>query len=666
MAAALAFLVEPLVAKSLLPAYGGTSAVWTTALVFFQSTLLAGYAWAHVTLRVLGLRRHAMVQVVVVVVALAGLVLNRLAVPAFAAAPTGFPEFGWLLVVLGAIVGLPFVVLATASPTTQRWFAAMPGSREPYRLFAASNAGSLLGLVAYPTLVEPNLDLAQQAAWWSLGFAAFALATIGVAVLVVRATRSGQIVEFTDERLDQADPTGDGRPTRARRARWVLLAAVPAALLVAVTTRLSTDVAAVPLLWIAPLVVYLATMILAYLRAAPIGLRLATIAFPPLAFLVALQGLGLMEVGIWPVIGLHLAALTAAGLALHGRLAADRPSPAWLTEYSLHVALGGAAGGIVTGIVAPILLTVPVEAFLVLIVAALLVGGSRWHQLTVVPAVAALAVALTVALSGDPGTIRTARTFYGYYRVVEPRPGLHVLYSGTTIHGRQDLAADRAGEPLSYYHRGGPLGEVIASLQAERPALRIGAVGLGAGAVAAYGRGADSIWFVEIDPAVVSIARDPAAFTYLADSPAAIEVVIGDGRLELDRVAPASFDLLVLDAFSSDAVPVHLLTVEALQIQMARVALRGVIAIHVSNRFLDLEPVVASAARALGLVSIIGSDQPVADLVGLADASQWVLVGRSYSDLAGLVEGSEWQTAHARDARAWTDRWSDMLGALRE
>jgi spermidine synthase len=219
---------------------------------------------------------------------------------------------------------------------------------------------------------------------------------------------------------------------------------------------------------------------------------------------------------------------------------------------------------------------------------------------------------------------------------------------------------------LSYYHRAGPLGQVIDGMQAERATMRIGAVGLGAGAVAAYGRPGDAIWFVEIDPAVVAIARDPSSFTYLADSAATVEVVVGDGRLELERAAGRSFDLLVLDAFSSDAVPVHLLTVEALALEMERVAPGGVIAAHISNRFLDLEPVLAAAARDLGFVSIIGSDQPSPELAGLADASQWVIVARSYADLADLVEGTDWRTAHADGRRAWTDRHSDLLGALRD
>ena len=648
--------MEPLVARSLLPTYGGTSAVWTTALVFFQSTLLAGYAWAHLTFERLGPRRHAIAQIVLVCVALALAAAAPLAVPSFAQPPAGAPTALWLLLVLAAMVGLPFLALSSASPTTQRWFAALPGGVEPYRLFAASNAGSLIGLVAYPTLVEPNLDLPDQARWWWVGFALFAVATVGAAAVIRRKGR---------ERIDAA-AIEHRSPATARRLRWIALAGVPAALLIGVTTDISTDVAAVPLLWIGPLVVYLATLILAYARAEPIGVRLAAIALIPLALAVALRKLGVIVLPVVPSIGLLLATLAAVGLALHGRLAADRPSPAHLTQYSLYVALGGALGGVAAGILAPLLFVVPIEGLLVLAVSVVLGSLPGWWRVAAVPAVVAVALAIVATIVGPAGTVRVDRSFYGVYRVAAPMPELHVLYSGTTIHGRETFAGPYAGEPLSYYHRAGPLGEVIESLQAERPTMRIGAVGLGAGAIAAYGRSGDTFRFVEIDPTVVSIARDPASFTFLADSAATIDVDVEDGRLGLEQTPSDSFDLLVLDAFSSDAVPVHLLTVESMASSMRTVAPGGVVAVHISNRFLDLEPIVAAAAHANGFVSIIGSDLPPPELTELADPSQWVIVGRSFAELAGLVEGDRWRTAHADGLRPWTDRYSDLIGAIRD
>jgi hypothetical protein len=629
--------------------------VWTTALVFFQTTLLVGYAWAHVTFSAFGLRRHALIQVGLVAVAFAVLAVAPLAVPAFARPPSSAPTALWLVLVLTAMVGLPFLALSSASPTTQRWFAALPGGVEPYRLFAASNAGSLIGLVAYPFLVEPNLDLPDQARWWWIGFGLFLVATVGAARIVRR--KGADLPAEVSSRVDV--------PTNVRRLTWIAYAAIPSALLIGVTTDISTDIAAVPLLWIGPLVVYLATLILAYARPTPIGLRAASIALLPLALAVALRKLGVVALPVGPAIVLLLATLAAAGLALHGRLAAARPVPAHLTEYSLFVALGGAIGGIAAGILAPLVFVIPIEGLLVLATAVVLATPTGWWRVLAVPVVAALGVAVVATIVGPPGTIRVDRSFYGVYRVAAPAPDLHILYSGTTIHGREAFSGPYAGEPLSYYHRAGPLGEVIASLQADHPTMRIGAVGLGAGAIAAYGRPGDTYRFFEIDPTVVSIARDPASFTFLADSAAAIDIDVEDGRLGLEASPPDAFDLLVLDAFSSDAVPVHLLTTESLATSMRTVTPGGVIAVHISNRFLDLEPIVAAAAHANGFVSIIGSDLPSEELEDLADPSQWVIVARSYADLADLVQGERWRTAHADGRRPWTDRYTDMIEAIR-
>jgi hypothetical protein len=645
------------VARSLLPTYGGTSAVWTTALVFFQTTLLAGYAWAHLTLTAFGVRRHAVVQVALVVLALGGLLVAPLVVPPFARPLEGAPTALWLVAVLAAIVGLPFFALSSASPTTQRWFAALPGGAEPYRLFAASNAGSLVGLLAYPTIVEPNLDLPVQVRLWTTAFAVFVAATVGAAWVV----RRRGVPLTVPEGVEDVPP-----PSRRARLRWVAFAAIPAALLIGVTTDISTDIAAVPFLWVVPLTVYLATLILAFVRATPIGDRIGALALPILAVLVAVRGSHLVPIGIWPSIGLLLATLAAAGLALHGRVARTRPAAAHLTGYSLLVATGGALGGIATGLIAPLAFRIPIEGLLTVAAAVWFAGRSRPYRAVAGPAVAAVGLVIFVTAAGTATTIRTDRSFYGVYRVVEPSPGLHVLYSGTTVHGRETFTGRLAGQPLSYYHRNGPLGEVIDSLQSELPALRIGAVGLGTGAVAAYPRATDSLWIAEIDPTVVAIAHDPASFTFLRDTAGRLEVVVGDGRLELESIPPDSFDLLVLDAFSSDAVPVHLLTVESFATAMRTVASGGVIAVHVSNRFLDLEPVVASAARELGFVSIIGSDLPPPELADLADASQWIVVGRSFADVADLASGDRWRTAHADGHRAWTDRYSDLLGALRQ
>lgn len=667
VAAALAFIVEPLAARMLLPAYGGSAAVWTTALVFFQAALVGGYAWAHVGLSRLGIRRHAVVQVAI---AAGALVLLPVGLPAWAAPPSGAPVGLWLIGCLGAMVGLPFFVLCTNGPTVQRWYAALGrgGAAEPYRLFAASNAGSLVGLLAYPTLVEPNLDLDDQARLWTAGFAGFVLLTVAAASVAWRSGGRQPLAEAGPAKTASPAEGIDGR----RRLGWMALAAVPAALMVGVTSHLSTDVAAVPFLWVMPLSIYLVTLVLAYARARPILARPASFALMPLGIAATLDFLGFIDASIEVVFALHVGTLLAAGLALHGALAADRPSPARLTQYTLLVAVGGALGGIAAGLLGPLLFPVPLEEQVALVAALVLAAGwpfaarrtfgLRSRLPALVPA--AVGLALVVGIATAPAAIYTARSFYGTYRVVYGL-GRHVLFAGTTIHGIQDRTPGREREPWSYYSRGGPLGQVLTTLTADPAPLRIGAVGLGTGAVAAYGRPGDRIDFLEIDPAVATIASEPRLFSYLADSRAEVHVSIGDGRLLLASTGPATYDMLVLDAFSSDAVPVHLLTVESFALAMSRVRPGGVVAVHISNRYLELEPVVAAAARDLGFVSILGATLPPADEVGRSQASQWVVIGRSYADLAGLVTGADWRTAHAAGRAAWTDRWSDLLSALR-
>jgi hypothetical protein len=669
VAAALAFIVELIVAKMLLPTYGGSAAVWTTALVFFQAALVAGYAWAHVSLSRLGLRAHAVLQSGLV---LAGLLVLPVTLPAWAQPPPDVPTAAWLLGCLAAMVGLPFLVLSTNGPTMQRWFAALgeAGSSEPYRLFAASNAGSLGGLLAYPTLVEPNLDLPDQARWWTFGYAGFVVLTV-VAAAILRRSAGQRAVARGGPSSDATSPLEDVQGVR--RLRWVLLAAVPVALMVGVTSHLSTDVAAVPLLWVLPLSIYLLTMILAFARARPILAGPARFALVPLAAATTLSFLGIVQGSIEIEFALHLGTLFAAGLALHGGLAADRPGASRLTEYTLLIAAGGALGGVLAGILGPLLYPIPVEEQVALVAAVILAGtgvaGSRPAGRTrsrlgaLVPA--AVGLAFLVGIATAPAAIVTARSFYGTYRVVDDGEGRHLLFAGTTIHGIQDRTPGQEREPWSYYSRGGPLGQVLTTLTAEPAPLRIGAVGLGTGAIAAYGRPGDRIDFLEIDPAVAAIAGDRRLFSYLADSRAEVDVSIGDGRLLLTGVEPAAYDILVLDAFSSDAVPVHLLTIESFAIAMSRVRPGGVIAIHISNRYLELEPIVAAAARDLGLVSIFGATLTPADELGRSQASQWVVIGRSYSDLADLVVGADWRTAHAAGRAPWTDRWSDLLGALR-
>ncbi len=740
LAALLAFLVEPLIGKLLLPSFGGAAAVWTTALVFFQAALLLGYALAHVAIRWLGLRRAAVVELVIVCVPLLALPVG---LPAGASSTHGATPVVGLAGLLALAVGAPFVALATATPTLQRWLAATGGpsaGQGAVRLFAGSNAGSLVALLVYPTLVEPNLDLDAQARLWAIGYVAFAaLVGVGVGVVLRRTARMGRIQAGGTIAADRIVPDAPDAPAPSARTRlaWVGLAAVPAALVIGTTARLSTDVAAVPMLWILPLAVYLGTFILAFAGRRPIGLHLADVALPPLAIGVVITFIGGAALPLWATFSVILGALGCAGLVCHGRLSLARPVPERLTEYDLAIAAGGAFGGLLAGIVAPLILVIPLEGEIALVVALAVRWGGSWVGEESSPpaagdqrgpgpldrirsvalaawrtpflarySVAALAIVLGLAWAGiaaDPGVvlgalvlglllglarwpivfaasmgavfglsllalqpaIETTRTFYGERRVVEDSRGRHALVAGTTTQGIQHYSPiDQRRDPVGYYHPGSPLADVVGMVDARHPTSRSGLIGLGVGGLAAFGRPGDTMTFYEIDPAVVEIARDPRLFTYLVDTRARVDVVVGDGRLGLEGAAPGAFDLVVVDAFDSDAIPVHLLTREAIQGYFERLGPDGVLAFNISNRFVALEPVLAAAARDLGLAGLARVDDPTPSPASDADASHVVVLARSLADLDPIASKPGWRPLVAPIARAWTDRYSDLFGSL--
>ena len=494
-----------------------------------------------------------------------------------------------------------------------------------------------------------------------------------------------------------------------------------------ITAQLSVDVAAVPLLWVVPLAVYLATFVLAFAAARPIGPRVADLLLPPFALGVAVTLVGGETLPAWAIFAVDLGALACAGIVCHGRLSLARPEPERLTEYDLAIAAGGALGGLLAGIVAPLVLAVPLEGGIALVLALALRRGSagndagdeqpeggpsRWLDLVrrtpfivrygvvataliVVlawlrapvdagtllavlvlglllglarwPAAFAAAVGAVFALSlvAAPPALETVRTFYGERRVVEDAAGRHGLLVGTTFQGIQHFRqADRRRDPIGYYHRGGPLADVVAVVQGVTDRATIDVVGLGVGAMAADARPSDRITFFEIDPAIVAIARDPRLFTYVADARATVDVVVVDGRLGIAAEPAGQADLVVIDAFSSDAVPVHLLTREALGVDLERLRPHGLIAFNVSNRFVDLEPVLAAAARDLGLVGLARIDDPSPSDAD-ADASHVVVLAQTPDDLAGLAARPGWRPLVAPTGRAWTDRYSDLLGAFR-
>jgi hypothetical protein len=690
--ATLLFLVQPMVARMVLPLFGGSQAVWTTSMLFFQAVLLAGYGYAHASTRLLGPSRQPIVHAFVLVLAVAALPIGRgLAPPPSDASPSL-----WLLGVLAVTVGAPFFVVTTASPLLQRWLVTSghTAGRDPYFLYAAGNVGSLLALLAYPIVVEPLLTLDQQARLWSIGYVLFVLLCFGCLIV---ARRGGALVQSASASVRASVPSLAWRT----RARWVAIALVPSSLMLGVTTYISTDVASFPLLWVLPLAVYLLTFVVAFARRPLVTSAAAARILPLPTALVFAQMLGAVSLPLPVTLLAQLLVLFFVGALAHGRLAEERPVPERLTEFYFLLSSGGVLGGALNALVAPLVFDSVLEYPLALVLALALRRGGRGRPLDLVPVVAVfvgclagllivpsvlagravvagavlacLAIGarrplrltlsfacLTLLVALGSGGLHTERTFFGVLRVAE-QDGEHQLYHGTTLHGVERFAGPLAGQPLTYYSRRGPLGDVFAAY----PRFdRIDAIGLGVGTLAAYGRPGELLTFYELDPAIARVAGDPRFFTYLRDSRADVEIVLGDGRRMIAQVPDGTSDFVIIDAFSSDAVPVHLLTREALELYVSKLRPGGLIAVHVTNRHLDLAPVVARAARSLGL-AVVERYDPAKGARGTRTHSWWVVIARSPDRLEPLLERSGWRVPNVSGGRVWTDDYSNVLSVVK-
>src|SRR3989454_950080 len=599
LSAFLLFQVQPLIAKIILPWFGGSAAVWTTCMLFFQLLLLAGYVYSHAYVRLrIPARRH--IHVVLLAVAAAALPLAA----GTAWKPEGGEDPTWrILGLLATSVGLPYFVLSTTGPLVQAWYARSHEGAAPYRLFALSNLGSMLALLSYPLAVEPLLKLGTQAAIWSAGFVLFAL--------------SCAMLAWRSKGAEAQHLAGgeSGKPGLGLQALWAGLACCASVLLLAFTGHMTLNIAAIPFLWVLPLALYLLSFVLCFEAS---GWYRRWLFLPVLG--AGLAGvcvtLSRSNPSIWTLIPLYSATLFAACMVCHGELARSNPHPQHLTGFYLMLALGGAAGGVLVGLVAPNVfedlyeLPIGMLALCVLVIAALLRDrASLLHGRWGIPAgivLLALSAALAVTLfrtysENSADTRVTSRNFYGVLNVRDTGEGseaIRVLSHGTIIHGKQFLEADRRDWPTSYYGLRSGIGLALLDARGHGP-LPVGVVGPGAGTVAARGRTGDVFRFYDINSDVVELAR--SEFTFLKDSLAKVEVVLGDARLSLDREPARNFDVLALDAFSSDAIPVHLLTVQAFRTYLRHMKPGGILAVHTSNRYLDLVPVVQQAARRLSL-----------------------------------------------------------------
>jgi SAM-dependent methyltransferase len=716
LSALLLFAVQPLVAKLLLPLLGGAPMVWNTCMVFFQALLLGGYGYAHWLTSRGTLRKQALIHLGLLFVGLCFLpmALGR------EVDPGGKSPLVWLLVTLFGLVGIPFLVLSASAPLLQNWFSRSghKASKDPYFLYAASNAGSFVALLGYPLLAEPLLRLSQQTFGWSVGYGLLVMCFGLVAVMVWR--NKSVLPEAQPEKAATAP-----KPAWSQRGLWILLALVPSSLMLGLTTYLTTDIASVPLLWTLPLALYLLTFILVFAKIGDRVTPLAARALPIAAVTVIFLLLAEIKHPAGLLVPLHLLIFFIIALAIHGKLASLRPDPAHLTEYYLCLSIGGVLGGLLNTLVAPLVFSSVVEYPLAIAIACIIapppeknLPEKTWSQQLLWPVVIGAVTALlakflpglakqshqlamffifglpllgaffvsrrplvfglTLATILWGGTFYTAlhghiihaeRNFFGALRVtLDPDGHIHRFYHGTTVHGIQYVDPKLQDVALSYYHKDGPVGAFMPFYEVRKTVKRVAVIGLGAGALATYAKPDEEWTFYEIDPAVLSIASDTNYFTYLQRCRAKkVTQRIGDGRLLLREEPDHHFDLIVCDAFSSDVPPLHLITKEALAEIRTKLAPGGMILYNISSRLLNFRPVLGNVAQELHL-----DGYSLIDLATAEDEEQtgrypshWAVLAADTEALKPLAGNQYWKPLEPDSAHpVWSDDYYNILSVL--
>lgn len=727
--ASLMFVLQPLFGKILLPLLGGSPAVWNTCMVFYQSILFLGYLYAHMLSTRYSHSRQIQIHSAVIVISFLAL---PLALPENAIPPTDSNPTFWLLRTLFLAIGLPFFVVSTTAPLIQKWFANVGHhtSHDPYYLYAASNTGSLIALLSYPFLLEPNIGLAHQKGYWGDSYLVLCLLIAGCAfALWKNRQRNGSHEEGIVKTTATA---GQNHLSLSTKLHWLALAFVPSSLLLGLTNFISTDIASVPLLWIIPLTLYLLSFVIVFSKwndkIHPFMVMLQPLFLLPF---ITYAFVNPADLPYWAYLILHLLAFFFAVMVCHGELAKLRPNTRHLTSFYLIMSFAGMLGGMFNTFVAPFVFNAVYEYPIMIVAALLLRPGLKWPSLTVsmhlnrgmllqIMAPALLVIAgiiahatvkdllqyfdaivitlialtcLTYLLRARPvgfalmtgaiiflalglhglssHTLYQQRTFFGVLAVREAvltdeqgKPeNYHELFHGTTKHGAQRLAANLSRIPLTYYSRPGPMGQLFKEYDNENQDWNIGVVGLGAGALACYAKDRQTWTLYEIDPLVVDIARNPAYFSYLSQCADNAAIRVGDARLSLEKEPDQHFDLLVLDAFSSDSVPTHLLTKEALALYFKKLKANGILAFHMTNRHLSLKKVLSINAEALHLAALIQEFRPQQD-IPLVVATDWVVMAKHAETLEPLrLSGlGNWKKMPLYfDMKPWTDDFTNIV-----
>jgi len=683
----LLFQIQPMLGKFILPWFGGTPAVWSTTMLFFQVLLTGGYAYAYWLIDRLNEKKQGIVHLALLSASLILLAFTALTwrapiLPDASWKPRGVDFPVWdILKILTVAVGLPYFVLATNSPLMQAWFNRSNPGRSPYRLYALSNAGSLLALVTYPILIEPALALQTQAAFWSLGFFVFAiLGAWGVFQTMRRATPS---MHRADAGIEIA------RPSKRVQTLWLALPACASVLLLAITSQVSQEITVIPFLWVLPLTIYLLTFILCFESDRRYSRTIFTLAFFVLSALFAIifaRGIG---VSLWVAIGMYVILLFVCCMICHGELARLRPHPRYLTAFYLTISIGGALGGIAINLIAPYLfkayweLPIGLLACAILLFVLLLFNRLPGQTARATRNLATISAGTIVLLGGilvlyvkattlDP--LFATRNFYGVLRVTEmnandPEQRAYMLAHGATNHGFEYTAPDKRRLPTAYFTENSGGGLAFLNHPKRPASLHVGILGLGIGVMSAYGQPGDVIRYYEINPEVVRLAEGAGGyFDFLNECPAQTQIVLGDARISLEQELaagqPQHFDLLVLDTFNSDAIPVHLVTREAFGVYLQHLNPDGIIALHISNNYLDLRPVVWKLADEFDLGSVVIESPSDGERALLAI---WMLVtrNRAFLNQPAIASRASPRQTDVANFRLWTDDYSNMFQILR-